>query len=176
MAMTDGYPFTFVMTDRDGANDILKDTLQYHFKSSKSNHMYIVRVERYVQHIYCLKFYDKSTRDSKNKYSLRTNTFEPRTILYTLYHIMLDVLKRDRIASFFFIGADDERDIPNELTRRYKVYRRFVSSTITDKVFDHYRVNELSLYILVNKSTGADTSDLANIITEKVRETLRDMH
>ena len=30
---------------------------------------------------------------------------KPRTIFYTLFNIMLDVLKKDPKASFFFIGA-----------------------------------------------------------------------
>lgn len=57
-----------------------------------------------------LSFLIKANINSKNKFSIRTNTFEPRTIFYTLYHIMLDVLKRDESASFFFIGAEDEKD------------------------------------------------------------------
>ena len=110
-SMSDGYPFIFQMIDKCTENEYMLNTLQYRFKSTKSHHTYIVRVEHYQENAYCLKFFDKANIDSKNKYSLRTNTFEPRTIFYTLIHIMLDVLKRDSSASFFFIGAEDERDI-----------------------------------------------------------------
>lgn len=110
MDETEGYPFVFQMIDRDGADDLLVETLQYRFKSAKSHHSYIVRVERYKEHAYCLKFFDKANMNSKQKFSLRTNTFEPRTIFYTLLHIMLDVLNKDERASFFFVGAEDERD------------------------------------------------------------------
>lgn len=100
--MTDGYPFIFLMKDYQGANKDMLCTLQYRFKSTKTNHTYLVRVEQYRDNVYCLKFYDKSVSDSKNRYSLRTNTFEARTILYTIYRIMLDVYKKDLDASFFF--------------------------------------------------------------------------
>lgn len=93
--MQDGYPFIFQMIDKSGTDELLIETLQYRFKSTKSHHTYIVRVEKYVSHSYCLKFFDKANINSKNKFSLRTNTFEPRTIFYTLYHIMLDVLHKD---------------------------------------------------------------------------------
>ena len=106
-SMSDGYPFIFQMIVKCTENEYMLNTLQYRFKSMKSHHTYIVRVEQYPEHAYCLKFFDKANIDSKNKYSLRTNTFEPRTIFYTLIHIMLDVLKRDSSASFFFIGAED---------------------------------------------------------------------
>ena len=50
--MTDGYPFIFQMNDRSNTDDELEYTLQYRFKSDKSHHTYIVRVERYVEHSY----------------------------------------------------------------------------------------------------------------------------
>ncbi len=168
--MTEGYPFVFTMIDKTGCDRLLEHTLQYRFKSSKSHHTYIVRVERYKNHTYCLKFFDKAVSESKNKFSLRTGTFEPRTIFYTLYHIMLDVLAKDPTASFFFIGAEDEKDGLGESTRRYRIYRKFVSSTVGNNVFDHYRVNELSLYILINKQSVENPKLLADLITENVRQ------
>lgn len=167
--MTDGYPFVFTMNDRSSDITDLEYTLQYRFKSERSRHTYIVRVERYKSHTYCVKFFDKAHTDSKNKFSLRTNTFEARTIFYTIYHILLDILGKDPRASFFFIGAEDEKDESTAATRRYLVYRRFVMSTISDRLFDHYRVNELSLYILVNKHSVNDKEEFVEQIAEGVK-------
>ncbi len=58
-------------------------------------------------------------------------------------------------------------------TRRYRVYRRFVSSVISDKYFTHYRINELSLYILVNKQVETEQSSLVDMIIKKVKEAYR---
>lgn len=74
----------------------------------------------------------------------------PRSLIIPLIHIMLDVLKRDSPASFFFIGAEDERDVSGMVSRRFRVYRRFVSSVISDEEFEHYRRNDLSLYMLIH--------------------------
>lgn len=170
--MSDGYPFIFQMTDREGCDKFLIETLQYRFKSEKSHHAYIVRIEEYRSHAYCVKFFDKANINSKNRYSIRSNTFEVRTILYTIFRIMLDVLKRDPLASFFFIGAEDEKDQKGMVSRRFRLYRRFVLSTVSDEKFDHYRRNDLSLYILVNKGAVTDTSGYAKEIADSVQRFL----
>lgn len=165
----EGYPFIFQMIDRDNSDKYLVETLQYRFKSSKSNRTYIVRVEKYIEHSYCLKFFDKANMNSNRKFSLRTNTFEPRRIFYTLFHIMLDVLKQDDKASFFFVGAEDERDILGYSTRRFRVYYKFVSSVVSDRQFGHYPIREESLYILVNKKNIENRKEYASKITKAVK-------
>lgn len=170
MNESDGYPFVFQMIDRDDSDELLIETLQYRFKSTKSHHSYIVRVERYVEHAYCLKFFDKANMNSTQKFSLRTNTFEPRTIFYTLFHIMLDVLHRDELASFFFVGAEDERDELGFSTRRFRVYRKFVTSVVSERLFEHYAINEDSLYILVNKKREGRGDAFAQRIVKMVKQ------
>lgn len=85
---------------------------------------------------------------------------------------MLDVLKRDDKASFFFIGAEDEKDQKGMMSRRFRLYRRFVLSTVSEEKFDHYRRNELSLYILVNKNAVDDTRIYAERIADIVQQYL----
>jgi len=170
MTMSDGYPFIFQMNDYSDADDLLEYTMQYRFRSTKSHHTYIVRVERYVEHAYCVKFFDKANMLSENKFSLRSGTFEPRTILYTLFRIMLDVLKRDPAASFFFIGAADEKDTPEMSTRRFRFYVRFVASVARTTDFEHYRVAPLSLYVLVNRRSVSDLDGYANRVIANVQE------
>ncbi len=41
---------------------------------------------------------------------------------------MLDVLKRDSKASFFFVGAEDENDELGMATRQFRVYKKFTTS------------------------------------------------
>ena len=166
--MYEGYPFTFLMNDYSNAEGLLEYTMQYRFKSLKSKHTYIVRIERYKEHTYCVKFYDKANSLSNDKFSLRTATFEPRTIVYTVLNIMFDVFKRDEKASFFFIGAEDEKDVPGRSTRRFRFYSRLVLSVVTDSVFEHFRSAPLSLYILVNKKSVADVETFVKRISQEV--------
>lgn len=85
---------------------------------------------------------------------------------------MLDVLKRDELASFFFIGAEDEKDQKGMMSRRFRLYRRFVLSTVSEEKFEHYRRNDLSLYILVNKKSVSDSASYAEKIANIVQQYL----
>ena len=86
---------------------------------------------------------------------------------------MLDVLKRDEYASFFFIGAEDEKDQDGMVSRRFRLYRRFVLSTVSDDKFEHFRRNDLSLYILVNKRYVDDTASYAAELASIVQKMMR---
>ena len=48
------------------------------------------------------------------------------------------------------------------MSRRFRLYRRFVLSTVSDDKFEHFRRNDLSLYILVNKRYVEDTVSYAD--------------
>ena len=99
---------------------------------------------------------------------MRTATFEPRKIVSSVLNIMLDVYEHDRQASFFFIGAEDEKDVAGKSTRRFNFYADFVLSVISDKFFWHFRVDALSLYVLVNKESVDDAESLVNRIIRQV--------
>ena len=85
---------------------------------------------------------------------------------------MIDVLNKDQQASFFFIGAQDEKDEIGEATRRFRVYRKFVSSIIGENKFAHYKFNELSLYVLVNNNAPIESQLLAVEIANHVKQAL----
>lgn len=48
------------------------------------------------------------------------------------------------------------------VSRRFRLYRRFVLSTVSNDKFEHFRRNDLSLYILVNKEYVEDTASYAD--------------
>ena len=96
--------------------------------------------------------------------------YEPRIIFYTLFHIMLDVLKRDSKASFFFVGAEDENDELGLGPRRFRVYKKFTTSVVSERLFKHYAIENESLYILINKNSCSDCDDLAKRITVAVKK------
>ena len=85
----------------------------------------------------------------------------------------MDVFQKDPKASFFFIGAEDEKDEMGEATRRYRIYRTFVSDVLSSKYFKHHRNNELSLYILVNKKAVADEQQYVQRITNEVKAAMQ---
>lgn len=149
--MEKGYPFTFVAIDKDGADAYQTDTLVYRFESKKSGHQYQVRIERYVEHLNCIKFFDETNDIETGKFSQLSGTYEPRTIFRTVAEIALDALKRDTEASFVFIGAADEKDKTKGKNRRYRVYTTFIKNLGIGERFQPVFFDEQSVCILVNK-------------------------
>lgn len=81
---------------------------------------------------------------------------------------MFDVLKHDEKASFFFIGAEDEKDVPGRSARRFRFYSKLVLSIVSDCIFAHFRSAPLSLYILVNRKFVDDMETYVNRISNEV--------
>lgn len=130
--------------------DYLIETSIYTFRSTKSNLVYLVRVEHYKMDIYIIKFYLKSNRNSPYKYNLLTNTFEPRRIINTCINILMDIYQKHPDASFGFIGANRIGESEAN-TKRYRIYKKIVTTYFTDIYFYHHYNTEKSAYILINK-------------------------
>lgn len=125
--------------------------LIYRFKSSFSHQWYIVRVEQYPQHFYGIKFYLKADRLSPLKYNRLTGLNEPRPVIFTCIAILLDIYHTDKIASFGFIGANITNEDIKE-TKRFRVYRRILTTYFSDKEFEHFQIIEKSAYAMVRKN------------------------
>ena len=61
------------------------------FKSEKTNKRYIVEVEEFENEFLGLKFYWKGVEKSKDRYSLLTNDYEPRTVVRSCVEVMLEI-------------------------------------------------------------------------------------
>lgn len=145
------YPCTFLMNDFIESDDLLLYVSYYRFRSTKSNLFYLVRVESYKSHVYGVKFFLKNMQNSPRKYCHLTNTYEPRVIVYSIFQLMFQILQKDPLATFLFIGNPDEGQNSYYNTRRYRLYCKLVENKISDRYFKHIRTDRYSLYILANK-------------------------
>ena len=123
------------------------------FKSTKSNKRYIVEVECFSNHFLGLKFYWKGVANSKDRYSLLTNDYEPRTIVMSCVYIMLDYFKNDNCASFGFVAANNLNHSDNAKTpnKRFRFYRRMMLSIFGKETFVQGYDIRNSIYLLINK-------------------------
>lgn len=152
------YPFYFIQKDKGDEHGPLY-VLLYRFKSIKSNLVYIVRVEAYMHNIYAVKFYQKNHSLSKNKYRLKTNTYEPRRIIYTCINILLSLYKKNTNASFGFVGANGLYEDINS-TKRYRVYSMIIATYFSDNLFYHKESKDKSAYMLINNNELQRTPQL----------------
>ena len=54
-------------------------------------------------------------------------------------------------------------------TRQFRVYKKFTTSVVSERLFKHYAIENESLYILINKNSCSDCDDLAKRITVAVK-------
>ncbi len=161
------YKASFIMRSTDQSTLRIIDL--WTFKSTKSNKRYIVEIEYFSNHFLGLKFYWKGVASSKDRYSLMTNDYEPRTIVMSCVHIMLEYFKRDKCASFGFVATDDlnNADNPNQPNKRFRFYRRMMLSIFGSETFAQGYDMTNSIYLLINnKMLSEGTLSLPSIKKE----------
>lgn len=129
------------------------------FRSEKTNKRYIVEVEGFENEFWGLKFYWKGVEKSKDRYSLLTNDYEPRTIVRSCIEVMLEYYRRNPLVSFGFVAAPDlESDMEGKRgdksggSRRFRFYQRMMVNLFGPETF--YQVSDTTntIYLLVNRT------------------------
>ena len=168
------YPYSFVMSYKGEIPYKL-----YRFKSTRTNHVYLVRVEEYPYHFYGIKFYLKDHCHSKNKYNLLTGLNEPRSVINTCINILIDVYKKDKHASFGFIGAHTLKELDEKKssglerpTKRMRFYERIINSYFPSNgsFFQHYIDEAKNTYLIINTKELERDSDLVPKINKYFTE------
>ncbi|MCM1168834.1 MAG: hypothetical protein NC324_02745 [Bacteroides sp.] len=113
-------------------------------------------MEEFEDNLFGLKFYDKSVSNSPKRYSLLTNDYEPRTIIFSCIQIMLDYFTENKHASFGFIAAPDiEKQTPKKIkncdNKRFRFYRRLMLSLFGPETFVQIHDKNNVIYFLINK-------------------------
>lgn len=139
---------------RSKDHSTLRITDIWTFKSAKSNKRYIVEVEHFSKRFLGLKFYWKGVAESKDRYSLLTHDYEPRTIIMSCIQIMLEYYRKDEFASFGFVAAPDlggkKKNVPN---KRFRFYRNLMLNMFGEQTFVQAYDEKSSVYVLVNRKS-----------------------
>lgn len=149
------YQPRFIMRSVDPIS--LRITDLWTFRSLKSNKRYIVEVEGFENEFYGIKFYWKGVEKSKDRYSLLTNDYEPRTIVRSCIEIMLDYYRNNPLVSFGFVAAPDlEKDIKGKHVnlekgnRRFLFYQRMMINLFGPQTFSQISDTENRIYLMLN--------------------------
>lgn len=129
---------------------------KFRFKSPKNT--YIVDVEEYDEHLYVLKFYLKNHRLSEKKYKLKSKEYVANEVLGTCLEIGKYIYQKDNMASFGFVGVNDEGE-PMEETKRYRIYSGIAIRVFDAGAFDHCNDVNNSLYFILNKKNNNINKD-----------------
>lgn len=139
----------------------------YEIVSPKTNVYYMVWVEEYEDHFFAIKFHQRKDKKNPNKYSILTGNNEARPIINSCLVLLVQFAKRYTDSSFGFIGAGMVDDDSMENTKRFRVYRKIVSTLISEKHFEHRFLPKKSTYILLRKTTLQAKPNLPDVLYDK---------
>ena len=149
------YNPTFIMRSKDPNSLRIVDL--WTFRSTKSNKRYIVEVEGFENEFYGIKFYWKGVEKSRNRYSMLTNDYEPRTIVLSCIEVMLKYYHRNPLVSFGFVAACDlEEDIKGKKidkklgSRRFRFYQRMMINLFGPETFLQAADTTHTIYLMIN--------------------------
>ncbi|WP_051203449.1 hypothetical protein [Hugenholtzia roseola] len=135
---------------------------RYTFKC-RFRQTYIIRVEEYEYQVFVLKFYLKNHAKSDKKYNLLTGWNDVGRVVATNVEVMLDIYRKNELATFGFIGANtvtENQQEAREATKRFRVYRIVMRSFFSPIRFAHFEYVKESAYLLLNKAHLAERDSL----------------
>jgi hypothetical protein len=133
----------------------LRSRSTYLFRTEKEQ--YIIELEEYLYNIYIIKFFPRRLRDNSKRFNMLTREHKTGRIVATCISLLIQVLKKDSMASFGFIGShtfDPKRQYEEskECTSRFIIYRYAVYGLIGEDTFTHFMDEKNSSYLLLNNS------------------------
>ena len=178
MSVTKGfYRPSFIMRSKDNSLRIID---LWTFRSTKSNKRYIVEVEGFENEFYGIKFYWKGVEKSKDRYSLLTNDFEPRTIIRSCIEVMLEYYRRNPLVSFGFVAARDlEKDLVGKNinvesgSRRFKFYQRMMVNLFGPETFYQASDTTNTIYLMINMRQLSEKVITIKDIEDRLNQTYR---
>ncbi|MCM1452253.1 MAG: hypothetical protein NC102_08335 [Clostridium sp.] len=146
--MNQFYESKFLMRSQDPSTLRIFDL--WTFKSKKSNKRFIVEVENFDHDFLGIKFYWKAVADSKNRYSILTNDYEPRRIVLSCINVMMHYFNKNPFVSFGFVASPDSNPKANCSNKRMRLYRRMMLTYFGPQTFTQRYDSKNELYVLVN--------------------------
>ncbi len=164
----------YVYSKVHGIKEKEKNVEIFRFKN-EFNDIYLLELYYYEYNVYAIKFYLKKHRLSPNRYSLcyplkfkekrgcPTGNRNFIKVMNTVIAVALEVLSKDSLASFGFLGAPklSESDVrlnqeninPDNTicnTKRYKVYLSYCERLLNPDFFEYIYSNTSSILLLRN--------------------------
>lgn len=174
-----GYPVKFIQRQRSKDDSAHLFTLIYKFFSPKTKYHYIIRAEYHNEDVFAIKFYCKKDRKSEIKYSKIINKGDLGNIFISCINILPEIVNRYPSASFVIHGArsyDPRSDKVEHSTntQRFRIYKYLANEKIGHETFAHFEYEDISGYMLVNRSSG-DIMERERLIAKMLASTYNEI-
>lgn len=171
------FPFTKHFTNKIKGGKHLCERTTYTFNTTQEK--YFIEVEKYNLNIYIIKFFPTRLKKHPRRFNILTGENKMGHIVATCIQLILQILKRDPMANFGFLGSqtfDPKRNYEESkvCTKRFIIYRYAVYSLIGEEYFSHFMEEKNSTYLLVNNKHENPESikDSANIMFDEIYPSL----
>lgn len=182
--MKDCYEYCYKGNRKEPDNTFVE---LYTIKPTLINQTYVVEVLYLSYNIYLVQFFLKNHRLSKhrfNKLVKANNNVHTLFLLNTLVNISKEIVKKDRLASFAFMGAPIEKELnrsknigninPDNTvrnTKRHRIYSLFVKRYYSPDDFTHIVFEDSSCYLLMNNKNENITLETATDYLNQIIQT-----
>lgn len=164
------YPLYFIQKASPGKGDAFDFAYIYKFYSERTPRYqrlkYIVHAESY-EDVFAVKFYAARDRKLDNKYNriikAHGYTGAVRTFM-SCASAITDLHAKFPSYSFVVSGAESndlesDKVEGEENNQRFRIYRTLALQLFGRETFEHYQQEEVSTYMLVNRSQCKDTGE-----------------
>ncbi len=161
-----GYKYEQVTINKSHLDPNVIREVIFRFKTD-SGINYIARIHEYGYRVYAIKFHLREHKNLKKKYNLILNHYftatNPSRVIRTIVNIAVDILSKDEMASFAFVGVfkvkpqtnkrnkNSKEHSETELTQRFRTYKKIVEYFFGSETFKHNYQEKSNSYLLVNK-------------------------
>ena len=117
---------------------------------TRQNRVILFQAECFDNHpIAVVKFYDKAHRESKNRFTLLTETGGFSAVVWTCLHIMfVDMVHENPYMSFAFMGAPKPTETDLDQTHRYRLYSEVMKRRFSPVDYEHLVMDSCSCYFM----------------------------
>ncbi len=139
----------------------------YTFKTVKTP--YIIHVEEYPENIFILKFFRKQDRNRVDRFNIITNEGKCTRIVGICIRVLIDILGKNKNASFGFLGANSKNE-EKDNSQRFRIYKFAMENLIGDDMFIHSMDLPNSTYLMVNRKNEKPESfvERAKLMFEEI--------
>jgi hypothetical protein len=140
----------------------------------KNKKPYIIRLEKYPNNLYFIKFYPKNHESNPNKFKLRLNQkIELTRLIATCITLAKNMLSNNPDCCFGFFGQWDKNDIVSEnelinseyvVSQRYRIYKTVIFSKLNKDNFEFYFNDEINTMIIFPKHIYENKKSFHKII------------
>jgi len=146
--------YSFHLVDKKSFKD--DDLVASWYNNFRGKRRYIALIEEYIEHIFIVRFYPNSHKNSPHKYNVLINDNDASKVIRTAIDIMLHLFNNYSDASFGFIAANSITEAYEEgkhYTKRFRIYGQLMADFFSADLFSHVSNEENSAYLLVNNAT-----------------------